>query len=66
MLAIIVSACLANDPSSCKDYRIPLDADIDATRCMMYAAPHIAKWAEDHPGLVISKYQCRPANVNDI
>lgn len=66
MLAIIVSACLAGDPNSCKDYRIPLDASVDASKCMMHAPPHIAKWSDEHPGLVISKFQCRPASVNDI
>ena len=66
MLAIIVSACLAGDPTSCKDYRIPLDASVDPSKCMMHAPPHIAKWADEHPNLVIAKFQCRPASVNDI
>ena len=29
MLAIILSACMANDPGVCKDYKIPLSVDID-------------------------------------
>lgn len=65
MIAIIVSACLANDPTACKDYRIPLDSSIDPTKCVMHAPPHIAKWGEEHPNLVITKFQCRPANEND-
>lgn len=66
MLAIIVSACLVSDPGSCKDYRIPLDSSIDPNRCVMFAPPHIAKWAAEHPNLVITKFICRPASVNDI
>ena len=65
MLAIIISACLAGDPSVCKDYRVPLDESVDPSSCMMNAPPHIARWAEQHPGLVIAKFQCRPANEND-
>ena len=65
MLAIIVSACLANNPTSCKDYHIPLDESIDQTSCVMHAPPYIAKWGDDHPHLVITKFRCRPANEND-
>lgn len=65
MLAIIISACLVSDPTSCKDYRVPLDESVDASKCMMNAPPHIARWAAAHPGLVITKFQCRPANEND-
>jgi len=66
MITIIVSACLMSDPGSCKNYRIPLDEDVDANSCIMHAPPHLARWAEEHPGLVISKFECRPANQNDI
>lgn len=66
MLAIIVSACLVQDPAACKDYRIPLNEGIDPHSCMMHAPPHLAKWADEHPGLVISKFQCRPAGDKDI
>jgi hypothetical protein len=66
MLAIILSACLVSDPTTCKDYKIPLDESVDPTRCAMQAAPHFAKWADEHPGWVIKKWQCRPTTVNDI
>jgi len=66
MLAIVISACLAQDPSSCKDYRIPLSEAVDSNNCMLYALPHLAKWAEDHPGLVIAKFVCRPVTDKDI
>ena len=66
MLAIIISACLAQDPAACKDYRIPLSEGVDPNSCMMHALPHLAKWAGEHPGLVISKFHCRPAGDKDI
>lgn len=66
MIAIIISACLAGDPGTCKTYKIPLSEGVDPSSCMMHAPPHIAKWAGEHPGLVITKFQCRPANENDI
>ena len=66
MLAIVISACLAQDPAACKDYRIPLNESVDPASCMMHALPHLAKWADDHPGLVISKFVCKPAADKDI
>lgn len=66
MLAIILSACLANDPSVCKDYKITLDTDIDPTRCAMDAPPHFAQWVEEHPGWQIKKWRCAEAGADDI
>ncbi len=66
MLAIVLSACMANDPSVCKDYKIPLSTDVDPTRCAMDAPPHFAKWYEDHPGWEIKKWRCTTATDSDI
>lgn len=66
MLAIILSACLANDPNVCKDYKIPLDADVDTTNCALFAPPHFAKWAEAHPGWQIKRWKCAAASYDDI
>lgn len=66
MLAIILSACMANDPGVCKDYKIPLNVDIDPTRCAMDAPPHFAQWTEDHPGWQIKRWRCTSASESDI
>jgi len=66
MLAIIISACLINDPSVCKDYKVPLLADVSQNLCMLHAPPHFAKWAEDHPGWQIKSWRCGAASDQDI
>lgn len=66
MLAIILSACMANDPSVCKDYKIPLASDLDIGRCALYAPPHFAKWAEEHPGWSIRRWRCTSGSSDDI
>ncbi len=66
MIAIIISACLANDPSVCKDYRIPLASGLDAQHCAMYAPPHFARWAEEHPGWKITRWRCSSTSSDDI
>ncbi len=66
MLAIILSACLTNDPAVCKDYRIAVNPDLDATQCALYAPPHFAQWAVEHPGWTIRKWRCTTVQDNDI
>ena len=66
MLAIVISACLAADPGVCKEYRIPLDIDVDQAKCAMSAPPHFAQWADEHPGWVIRKWVCAPATAKNI
>ncbi len=65
MITIIISACLISDPGTCKDYRIPLEADIDETKCAYFAPPHFGKWADEHPGWTIKKWRCTPGFVKD-
>ncbi len=66
MLAIILSACLTADPNVCRDYKIPIDADIDAKTCLMQAPPHFAKWAENHPGWQVKRWHCGPTSEDKI
>ncbi len=66
MLAIIISACLIADPGTCKDHRVPLDMEVDPTRCVMHAPPHFAQWADEHPGWRIVKWRCAAKSANDI
>lgn len=66
MLSIILSACLVSDPNVCKDYKIPLSTDLDPTKCALYAPPHFAQWAEQHPGWQIKKWECTAGDSNDI
>ena len=49
MLAIVLSACLTSDPNVCRDYKIPIDADIDAMTCMMEAPPHLRSGPKNIP-----------------
>ena len=51
MIAIVISACLTGDPSVCKDYRIPLAADVDSGRCMFAGAAAFRPLGRASPGL---------------
>ncbi len=58
MLALIIQACLLADPAVCKEHQIPVPAASDPTVCAMYAPPHAAKWAGDHPQWAIKRWRC--------
>lgn len=66
MIAIILSACMAADPGVCKDFKIPIDGEFDMASCAMYAPPHFAQWAAEHPGWNILRWKCVPASASDI
>jgi len=66
MLAIVLSACLANQPTVCKDYKIPINEGIDASHCMSEAPPYFAQWNEEHPGWQIKRWRCASTSENDI
>lgn len=65
MLSIILSACLISNPSHCRDFKIPLDVNVDALRCAMAAPPHFAKWAEEHPKWRVKRWTCQPSSLDE-
>jgi hypothetical protein len=66
MIAIVISACLVSNPNVCKDYRVPLAAEVDAKRCMFEAQPHFANWAAQHPNWTIKSWRCASGDVQDL
>jgi hypothetical protein len=66
MIAVILSACLVNDPSVCREYRIPLASNISAMQCLVTAMPHVAQWTEEHPHWRVVRWQCSAARQQDI
>lgn len=66
MVSIIISACLLADPKVCRDYRVPLNESYDPARCYLYAQPHFAKWAAEHPAWDIKKWKCVDNDVKDL
>lgn len=65
MMTIVLSACLIANPGECKDFRLPLDGDIDAQSCVMNAPPFFAQWSEEHPAWRVMRWKCLPASMND-
>lgn len=66
MIAIILSACLINDASVCRDHRIQLMSQASEIQCLMAAQPEIAKWSEEHPQWRVVRWKCRPEREEEI
>jgi len=62
MLELIVSVCLLEDHSRCKDVSLTYMAESTTPmQCMMMSPGEIAKWSESHPKWFAKKWSCRPA-----
>lgn len=59
MIELVVSVCMIDQPSRCKDVRLNFEAEtVTANQCMMYGQFEMAKWAGDHPNWTIQKWHC--------
>lgn len=59
MIELIVSVCMIDDPSKCKDVRLNFMAEaVSVHECMLYGQVEIAKWTEGHPNWAIKGWKC--------
>ncbi|HKZ95490.1 MAG TPA: hypothetical protein VJ045_00765 [Hyphomicrobiaceae bacterium] len=62
MIELLVSVCLVDDPTRCKDVSLVDSADdVSPMQRMMMSPAEIAKWSEGHPRWVAKRWTCRPA-----
>jgi hypothetical protein len=62
MIELVVSVCLIDNPTKCKDVSLVYMAEsVTPMQCMMMSPPEIAKWTEGHPNWFAKRWTCRPA-----
>jgi hypothetical protein len=66
VIAILLTACLIGEPTTCRDDKIALLPGVSLTQCLMTALPQLAKWSEEHPGWHVERWQCGNASRQDI
>lgn len=66
MINLILTVCLAANPSSCRIEQLTFESDGDLRRCMFLAPPEIAKWTEQHPLLNVVKWKCAAPGEKDL
>lgn len=62
MLELVISACLLDDDSRCKEVSLTsMGESVTPMMCMMMSPAEIAKWNERNPYLFAKTWTCRPA-----
>ena len=62
MLEIIASVCALAAPAKCKDVHVTFEAgSATAAECFFYGQSELAKWAGEHDGWRIARWQCAKA-----
>ncbi|MCC7250670.1 hypothetical protein [Hyphomicrobium sp.] len=62
MLELVVSVCLLEDHSRCKEVSLTyMGESTTPMMCMMMSPAEIAKWNESNPKWFAKKWSCRPA-----
>ncbi len=65
MIELLFIACLANDPTQCRE-RSLLFTGVTPAQCLMGAQPELAKWVNTHPGDRIKSWRCRTVNTAEM
>ena len=59
MIVLVLTVCALNAPAQCNERRLEfIDDGGSLMQCMMRAPPTIAKWVEDHPGGLVTRWRC--------
>lgn len=62
MLELVISACLLDDQSLCKEVSLThMGESVTPMMCLMMSPAEIAKWNERNPYWFAKKWSCRPA-----
>ena len=61
MISVVMSVCLAAQPTVCKDVSLQFAAEIENVTpfmCNRYAQPEMAKWIAEHPKWKLTRWKC--------
>ena len=64
LIEIVLDVCNIQDPSRCKDVHLTYVAqNVTPFQCLYYGQPEIAKWVENNPNWVVTRWKCGQARV---
>lgn len=67
MLVLVISACMIDNPSVCKDARFTFEeTNVTPQQCMFYGQQEMSKWLSEHPNYRIMKWRCDTREQKDI
>ncbi|WP_152474165.1 hypothetical protein [Roseovarius sp. THAF9] len=65
MIELLFIACMANDPTQCRE-RSLIFTNVTPMQCLMGAQPELAKWVVSHPNSRIRSWRCRTVNTAEV
>ncbi len=57
-VVLVVTACLAGDPTHCEDHRLPVYEPISFEGCIMSSFAQVATFIEQRPDLRVKRWTC--------
>lgn len=66
MIELVFVACLKTMPSRCEERSLAYLPEMTLFSCMIQAQPQLARWAEMHPGLTVSRWSCQQGDAREV
>jgi hypothetical protein len=64
LIEIVLDVCNVHDPARCKDVHLTYVAEnVTPFQCLYYGQPEIAKWVENNPNWVVTRWKCGQARA---
>jgi hypothetical protein len=58
MLELVLIVCLSAEPDRCETIYLREGGPASMMQCLFSGAKEAAKWAGDHPGYVVKRWNC--------
>ena len=58
MLELVLIVCLSAAPDRCQTIYLREDGPVSMMQCLFNGAKQATKWAEEHPGYVVKRWNC--------
>ncbi|MFD1914483.1 hypothetical protein [Halodurantibacterium flavum] len=66
MIELIFVACLATDPSNCREHTHMHMPGVTVQSCMMQAQPQLAQWVSEHPSMIVTRWSCASSEARKV
>jgi len=63
MIELYFLACLAAEPTKCREHHLSYAENVTPMQCMTGSQAELAKWATSNPKWTVKRWGCRPARM---
>lgn len=65
MIELLFLACFSQNVAQCEEHSFQY-VDMTPMSCMMGAQPVLAKWGDQHPNWIITKWKCQYLSQREV